>query len=108
MTTLSQGSQTDRILLEIDAHASATSLHLDDYLASASRELNSMTERVNRGETMDHDSREWLITQVDFIVEIIANETLDLGDEMRSNLLQLLLSVANLNEQIRQKASLAL
>ena len=47
-----------------------------------------------------------MLDQVDFIVEIIGNEDLELGDEMRSNLLQLLLGIANLNEQIRSQGSL--
>jgi flagellar biosynthesis regulator FlaF len=45
---------------------------------------------------------------VDFIVETIGNESPELSDELRSNLLQLLLAIANLNEQIRRQASLAL
>jgi hypothetical protein len=47
-----------------------------------------------------------MLDQVDFIVEAIGNETLELGDEMRSNLLQLLLALANLNEQIRRQTPL--
>ena len=46
-----------------------------------------------------------MLEQVDFIVETIGDESLDVGDEMRSNLLQLLLSIANLNEQIRSQTS---
>jgi flagellar biosynthesis regulator FlaF len=49
-----------------------------------------------------------MLAQVDFIVETIGSENLELDDEMRSNLLQLLLAIANLNEQIRHQASLAL
>lgn len=108
MNTLSSSTQPETTVLELDATTSETSPHLDDYLASAMEELQRMTDRVNRGEAMDHDSRDWLLNQVDFIVEVIGNERLDLGDEMRSNLLQLLLAVANLNEQIRHQASLAL
>jgi hypothetical protein len=108
MNTLSGSTQPETTVLELDATTSVTSPHLDDYLASAMEELRTMTERVNRGEAVDHDSRGWLLNQVDFIVEIVGNESLELGDEMRSNLLQLLLAVANLNEQIRHQASLAL
>ncbi len=49
-----------------------------------------------------------MLTQVDFIVETIGNENPELDDQMRSNLLQLLLAIANLNEQIRHQASLGL
>lgn len=108
MNNLSSGPQPEPTVLELDATTSGTIPHLDDYLASAMDELQRMTDRVNRGETMDHDSRDWLLNQVDFIVEVIGNESLELGDEMRANLLQLLLAVANLNEQIRHQASFAL
>ena len=55
---------------------------------------------------VDHNSREWMLAQVDFIIETIGNEDLEIGDEMRSNLLQLLLAIANLNEQIRSRTPL--
>lgn len=108
MNTLSGSTQPETTVLDLDAPTMGTSPHLDDYLASAMEELRAMTERVNRGEAVDHDSRGWLLNQVDFIIEVVGNESLELGDEMRSNLLQLLLAVANLNEQIRHQASLAL
>ena len=69
---------------------------------------NEINELVSLGEAVDRDSRDWMLAQVDFIVEAIGNESLELGDEMRSNLLQLLLAIANLNEQIRRQASLGL
>jgi|SRR5579863_2126170 hypothetical protein len=79
---------------------------LDTYLLQSTHELNDLTELVNRGEMIDRDSRDWMLAQVDFIVETIGNEGLELSDEMRSDLLQLLLAIANLNEQIRHQASL--
>ena len=109
MTNLGSNSQTETTVLDLDVTGGGeSSPHLADYLVSAGRELGEMTERVNRGETVDRDSREWLLNQVDFIIEVVGNESLGLGDEMRSNLLQLLLAIANLNEQIRHQASLAL
>ncbi len=81
---------------------------LDDYLLKSTQELNAITGLVSRGEVVDRGSRDWMLEQVDFIVETIGNEGLELGDEMRSNLLQLLLAIANLNEQIRRQASLDL
>jgi hypothetical protein len=108
MNTVTGNTQPETTLLDLDAPPGETSPQLDDYLASAMEELQAMTERVNRGEAIDRDSRDWLLNQVDFIVEIIGNESLELSDDMRSNLLQLLLAIANLNEQIRHQASLAL
>jgi hypothetical protein len=108
MMTPDRNSYSDGTVLDLDAVGADSNLCLGDYLASATRELNAMTELVNRGEAVNQDSREWLLNQVDFIVEVIGNESLELGDDLRSNLLQLLLSIANLNEQIRHQASLAL
>jgi len=79
--------------------------HLEDYLVKSTQELEAITGAASRGEIIDHNSREWMLEQVDFIVETIGDESLDVGDEMRSNLLQLLLSIANLNEQIRSQTS---
>jgi hypothetical protein len=87
----------------IDLHTDLSGgvLHLDNYLVESTQELNAITEIVDLGEMVDHNSREWMLAQVDFIIETIGNEDLEIGDEMRSNLLQLLLAIANLNEQIR-------
>jgi hypothetical protein len=81
---------------------------LDTYHLESTQELNAITELVSRGEIVDRNSRDWMLDQVDFIVETIGSEGLELGDEVRSNLLQMLLAIANLNEQIRCQASLDL
>jgi hypothetical protein len=99
--TYSQGSVID---LPTSFNGGAS---LDSYLLESTQELNAITELVSGGESVDRGSRDWMLTQVDFIVETIGNESLELGDEMRSKLLQLLLAIANLNEQIRRQASLA-
>jgi flagellar biosynthesis regulator FlaF len=78
---------------------------LEDYLVKSTQELEAITGVANRGEIVDRNSRDWMLQQVDFIVETIGDESLELGDEMRSNLLQLLLAIANLNEQIRSQTS---
>jgi hypothetical protein len=81
---------------------------LADYLLKSTQELDSITELVCRREVIGRDSRDWMLAQVDFIIETIGNESLELADDMRSKLLQLLLAIANLNEQIRRQASLEL
>jgi hypothetical protein len=94
----------------IDPHTSSQegAPRLDNYFLKATQELNAITELVSRGEIVDRNSRDWMLDQVDFIVETIGDEGLELGDGLRSNLLQLLLAIANLNEQIRSQASLDL
>jgi hypothetical protein len=81
---------------------------LANYLVESSQRLSAITELVGRGEAVDWDSHAWMLAQVDYIVELIGNESVELGDEMRSDLLQFLLAVANLNEHIRRQASLRL
>lgn len=108
MTIPAQDSASTRSVIDLDASISESSPRLNDYLQSASQEVRTLTERASRGEVIDRNSRDWMLAQVDFIVEVIGNESLDLGDELRSQLLQLLLAIANLNEQARQQSSLAL
>ena len=94
----------------IDLHTSSEEggPRLDNYLQESTQKLDAINEHVSRGEVVNRDSHDWMLTQVDFLVETIGNESLELGDELRSNLLQFLLAIANLNEQIRHQASLSL
>jgi len=108
MTAPSRNSYSEKSVLELPTSFGEGGPSLDDYLLNSTQELNTIAELVNRGEVVDRGSRDWILAQVDFIVETIGNESLELGDELRSNLLQLLLAIANLNEQIRRQASLAL
>ena len=108
MTTSSRGSYSEMSVIDHQLSLDEGGTHLDDYLLKSTQELDAITEMVSLGEVVDRDSRDWMLDQVDFIVEAIGNETLELGDEMRSNLLQLLLAIANLNEQIRRQTSLGL
>ena len=75
------------------------------YHEASTRELDAITARVGQGERIDRDSRDWMLEQVDFIIETIGDDAVHLEDETRSNLLQLLLAIANLNEQIRRLES---
>jgi hypothetical protein len=108
MTTASRNSYSAKSVIELPTSFGEGGPSLDSYLIDSTHELNAITELVSRGEVAGRDSRDWMLAQVDFIVETIGSENLELGDEMRSNLLQLLLAIANLNEQIRHQASLAL
>jgi flagellar biosynthesis regulator FlaF len=108
MTAPSRDSYSEGSVIELQTSLGEDGTSLDDYLLNSTVELNAIAELVSRGEVVDRASRDWILAQVDFIVETIGNESPELGDELRSNLLQLLLAIANLNEQIRRQASLAL
>jgi hypothetical protein len=105
MTTPSRGDYSQTSVMDAHMNLADRSVHLEDYYLRSTQELDAITELACLGEEIDRDSRDWMLSQVDFIVETIGDETLDLGDELRSNLLQLLLAIANLNEQIRRQAS---
>ena len=108
MTAPGRNSYSEGSVIDLQKSLGEGGPSLDDYLLTSTIELNTIAELVNRGEVIDRGSRDWILAQVDFIVETIGSESLELGDELRSNLLQLLLAIANLNEQIRRQASLAL
>jgi flagellar biosynthesis regulator FlaF len=105
MTTPSHDCSSQGCVIEPRATFDGSVTRLNKYLLESSQELDAITEHVSRGEEVDHDSREWMLAQVDYIVDTIGNEDLELSDELRSDLLQLLLAIANLNEQIRSQAS---
>jgi hypothetical protein len=92
-------------VLDLDASAQEIELLSDDYLLKSREKLDAISALINQGETVDPDSHAWMLSQVDFIIDSIGNETLELGTDMRSDLLQLLLAIANLNEQIRHQAA---
>jgi len=97
---------------ESDSHGSTAALpaipgqtaaNLDLYLATATTKLKGYAQMLDSDQTQNRTARDWMLDQVDFIVETIGDESLELAEETRSNLLQLLLAIANLNEQLRQQ-----
>jgi len=50
---------------------------------------------------------DWLLAQVDFAVQALAEEDVKWDDDQRSKLLELLLGVANLNEYVRHSSAMA-
>jgi hypothetical protein len=104
MTIYSINGYSPGSVINLPASANKGGQGLENYLLNSTEKLNALTEFVNRGDEVDRDSRDWMLAQVDFVVDTIGNEGLDLSDETRSNLLQLLLALANLNEQIRRQA----
>jgi hypothetical protein len=105
MTTPTPNGYPKESVIEAHAGLEKSVAHLDDYLVKSAQELEAITVVAGRGEVVDQNSREWMLEQVDFIIEAIGDDSLEIGDEMRSNLLQLLLAIANLNEQIRSQTS---
>ena len=91
----------------IDFHAGRgdAASNLRDYLMKSKEELDVISAFVSRGEAIAGESRDWMLAQADFIVEAVGDESLELTDETRSDLLQLLLAIASLNEQIRSRAA---
>jgi hypothetical protein len=75
------------------------------YTINSNRKLNDFTEALEQGVVLGPDARGWMLEQVDFIVDAIGDESQNLSDDLRSSLLQLLLAIANLNEQARRQAS---
>jgi hypothetical protein len=80
---------------------------LEDYVLKSTQKLDVISERVSRGEKVDRDSHDWMLSSVDLLVQTIGDESVELDDDLRSKLLQLLLAIANLNERIRQLGSLS-
>jgi len=108
MTIPSRDSYSEGCTVEIDAIPQEAGPCLDDYLPEATQRVDAITKQVRQGEPVDRGTRDWMLAQVDFVVETIGNENLELSEDLRSKLLQLLLSIANLNEHIRREASASL
>jgi hypothetical protein len=92
-------------VIDAPAGIAESGAQLEDYMAESTQRLESIAERSAQGESIDDESRKWMLDQVDHIVETVGSDALEMGDEMRSNLLQLLLAIANLNEQMRHDSS---
>jgi hypothetical protein len=80
------------------------SLCLNHYLEGASHRLAAATQEFQSGRDVDYDTMDWLLAQVDLAVEVLAQEDVNWDANQRSQLLELLLGVANLSEYIRHSA----
>ena len=106
MTSTGRDRCSQQSVIDLPASWGPGASNLDHYLLSSTQQLDAIAQDFSRDEAIGADSRTWMLAQVDFIVDIIGDETLELTSEVRSNLLQLLLAIANLNEQIRRQAPL--
>jgi hypothetical protein len=93
-------------LMDVHTVSGSTPSQLEDYLTKSTQKLEAISDRVSRSEKIDRVSHDWMLSSVDFLVETMGNDTPELGDELRSDLLQLLLAIANLNERIRHQGLL--
>src|SRR5271163_3118664 len=75
-------------------------LCFDHYLDEATEKLDLATLSFRNGEGIDYETLDWLLVQVDFVVETMGDETLSLEDDQQSKLLQLILGIANFNEHV--------
>lgn len=80
------------------------SLCLQHYVAEATLRLDVAKDRFSGGLGVEGDALDWLLAQVDFVVETIGDDNLVLDDFQRSELLELLLGIANLNECIHHSS----
>jgi hypothetical protein len=102
--TLDKDTHSPAYLIEEQESSTEGALRLDSYLLASNEKLEQIVDLMTNGRAVDAESRDWMLAQVEFVIEIIGNESLDPGDETRSKLLQLLLSIANVNEQLRRDA----
>jgi hypothetical protein len=73
----------------------------DRTLEGAFHRLAAATQEFQSGREGGDPTMDWLLAQVDFAVEVLAQEDVNWDADQRSKLLELLLGVANLSEYIR-------
>lgn len=102
MTTPSRTCHSPGCKVDVPQDFGEKGLCLDHYLTEATERLSAAIQCFRLGQGFDNEALGWLLTQVDFVVETMDNETVTLGEDQRAKLLELLLGIANLNEHIRQ------
>ena len=101
MTTSSRTCQEPNCTLEVPAVLEIDGLCLNHYLEGAFHRLAGATQDFQVGQDVERQTMDWLLAQVDFAVEVLAQEDVNWDANQRSKLLELLLGVANLSEFIR-------
>jgi len=79
---------------------------LNHYLEGAFLKLSVATRDFQEGREVDHHTMDWLLAQVDFAIEALAQEGENLDTDQRAKILQLMLGVANLNEYVRSRMAI--
>ena len=101
MATFDSNPDIVDLVINLSSTRLPDNLWMQEYLRQSQQRLEAITEMSDRGETIDRGSHDWMLNQVDFIVESLGSETGELNDSLRSNLLQLILAIANLNQKLR-------
>ena len=107
MTTPSRTCHSESCAVEVPVVLEKEGLCPDHYLEEAFGKLALATEHFHRGQDVDYRTLDWLLAQVDFVVDSLAEEGTTWDPDQRSKLLELLLGIANLNEYIRHSTVLA-
>jgi hypothetical protein len=102
-----ENSEVEDFLIDLPSISIRDNLWMEEYLSQSTARLDAIAERSNRGEHIDRNSRNWLLSQVDFVVESLGADAGDMEDSVRSGLLQLILAIANLDQTIRGKVQFA-
>jgi hypothetical protein len=89
--------------VEIPDRLQGQGLCLDHYMEAAFQKLDLAADKSRSGEKVDRNTLDWLLVQVDCIVETVCGETPGLDPGKHSKLLDLLLGIANLNECVRHQ-----
>jgi hypothetical protein len=105
MKTLIRTCRSQDCQVEVPEAFGDGSLCLQHYLAEATLRLDAAKNRFSGGLGVDGDELDWLLAQVDFVVETIGDDNLTLDQDQRSELLELLLGIANLNECLHHSSA---
>ena len=100
MKTLIRTCRSQDCQAEVPETFGDGSICIQHYVAEATFRLEAAKNSFSNGLGIDGDALDWLLAQVDFVVETIGDDNLTLDDYQRSELLELLLGIANLNECI--------
>lgn len=102
-----KNSEVEDYLIDLPSALAHDNPWMEEYLSQSVGRLDAITELAHRGEKIDGDSRNWMLNQVDFIVEALGADSGNLDDAVRSGLLQLVLSIANLDRYLRSSIPIA-
>jgi hypothetical protein len=81
----------------------AQGLCIDHYLEKAFQKLDIETAHSRSGQDVDQQTLEWLLVQVDGIIEALRGENTALEPDKHTKFVELLLGIANLNEYVRHQ-----
>lgn len=105
MNTPNRSSGTQEYDAVLEAGNPGGAPNLDGYLLHSKQELHAIGKTFAQNAAITAASRDWMLAQADYIVETVGDDRVEMSDQMRSDLLQLLLAIADLNEQVRSRAA---